>query len=195
MASLPITNKSSSVPTHVIQPHSAEGAIGSVIALCFVIFLTITGNVAIIVIFRVYKRVRKQVTNHFLINLAISDLIVALVTMPFWLVWEIDRWRSVHRWIDQDTLDRIWTFVDIGKFYWSEKFYFKSVFIFFSLIFGAFSQLINKMCSHCLFPVVDKSGTSYYHLVTRLMRPTDSQQVVPTSLISSARNKLMTTSS
>jgi hypothetical protein len=22
------------------------------------------------------------------------------------------------------------------------------------------SQLVNKMCSHCLFPVVDKSGTS-----------------------------------
>ena len=48
------------------------------------------------------------------------------------------------------------------------------------------------MCSHCLFPVVDKSGTSCYHLVTRLMRPTDSQQVVPTILISSARNKLLT---
>jgi hypothetical protein len=54
------------------------------------------------------------------------------------------------------------------------------------------SQLVNKMCSHCLFPVVDKSGTSCYHLVTRLTRPTDSQQVIPTSLISSARNKLIT---
>jgi hypothetical protein len=48
------------------------------------------------------------------------------------------------------------------------------------------------MCSHCLFPVVDKSGTSCYHLVTRLSRLTDSRQVVPTSLISSARNKLST---
>ena len=28
------------------------------------------------------------------------------------------------------------------------------------------SQLVNKICSHCLFPVVDKSGTSWYHLVT-----------------------------
>jgi hypothetical protein len=49
------------------------------------------------------------------------------------------------------------------------------------------SHLPTKMRSHCLFPVVDKSGTSCYHLVTRLMRPTDLQQVVPTSLISSAR--------
>jgi hypothetical protein len=36
------------------------------------------------------------------------------------------------------------------------------------------------------------SGTSFYQLVTRLMRPTDSQQVVPTSLILSACNKLLT---
>jgi hypothetical protein len=51
---------------------------------------------------------------------------------------------------------------------------------------------LHKMYSQtqCLFPVVEKSGTSCYHLVTRLMRPTDSQQVVPTSLISSACNKL-----
>jgi hypothetical protein len=53
------------------------------------------------------------------------------------------------------------------------------------------SQLVNKMCSHCFFVVVDKPRTSCYHLVTALMRPTDSQQVVPTSLISSACNKLL----
>ena len=61
-----------------------------------------------------------------------------------------------------------------------------------NMLVNEISQLVNKMCSHCLFPVVDKSGTSCYHLGTRLMRPTDSQQVVPTSLISSARNKLLT---
>jgi hypothetical protein len=36
---------------------------------------------------------------------------------------------------------------------------------------------------------VDKSGTSCYHLVTRLMRPTYSQQGVPTS----HEKKLVTT--
>jgi hypothetical protein len=54
------------------------------------------------------------------------------------------------------------------------------------------SHRVNKMCSHCLFPLVDESGTSCYHLATMLTRPTDSQQVIPTSLISSARNKLLT---
>jgi hypothetical protein len=38
------------------------------------------------------------------------------------------------------------------------------------------SQLGNNMCSHCLFPVVDKSGT-------KLLSTTESQQVVPTNLI------------
>ena len=45
----------------------------------------------------------------------------------------------------------------------------------------------------CMFPVVDKSGTScYHHFVARLGSPTDLQQVVPISLSSSARNKLLT---
>jgi hypothetical protein len=41
-----------------------------------------------------------------------------------------------------------------------------------------FTLLVPSCC--------DKSGTSCYHLVTRLMRPTDSQQVVPTSLLPSS---------
>jgi hypothetical protein len=52
---------------------------------------------------------------------------------------------------------------------------------------------VNMMCSHCLFPVVDKSGTSCYVLVSMLMTVTQTRKhVVPTSLISSARNKLLT---
>jgi hypothetical protein len=57
-----------------------------------------------------------------------------------------------------------------------------------------YTRKILKMCSHCLFPVVNKSGTSCYYLVTRLVRPTNSQRLVRTSLISSARNKRLTSS-
>jgi hypothetical protein len=43
-----------------------------------------------------------------------------------------------------------------------------------------------------LFPsCCDKSGTSCYHLVTRLMTVTDLLQVVPTRLIQAVRNKLL----
>ncbi|XP_028397318.1 tyramine/octopamine receptor-like [Dendronephthya gigantea] len=113
MTSTP-ANQSATIPARTgQQAHSQEGTIGSVVAMCFVITLTIVGNTGIIVIFRVFKRVRKIVTNHFLINLAISDLIVALITMPFWIAYEIDRWHSIHQWIDTVTLERMWTFVDI----------------------------------------------------------------------------------
>ena len=116
MTSLPTNFSGPTGPDRVHRPLSEEGSIGSAIALAFVMLLSIVGNIAIIAIFRVFKRVRKQVTNHFLINLAISDLIVALVTMPFWLLYEIDRWRSILRLIDQKTLVKMWTFVDIGGF-------------------------------------------------------------------------------
>lgn len=108
------TNQSGPPPTLPKDLQTDAGTIGSVVGLSFVMLLAIIGNVAIIVIFSVFKRIRKLVTNHFLINLAISDLIVALVTMPFWLMFEIDRWRSVQEWIDQKTMERIWTFVDIA---------------------------------------------------------------------------------
>jgi hypothetical protein len=56
-------------------------------------------------------------------------------------------------------------------------------------------SLSTRCVRTCLFRVVEKSGTSCYHLVTRLMRSADSQQVVSISLISSACNKMIPTSS
>lgn len=124
MPSLPVHHTASPAQRQIIpQPHSSESAIGSIIALCFVMFLAITGNVAIIVIFRAFKRVRKQVTNHFLINLAISDLIVALVTMPMWLLFEINRWRSIFGWVNTPTWVLISTFADISKCAFHKKNY------------------------------------------------------------------------
>ena len=46
-----------------------------------------------------------------------------------------------------------------------------------------FALLVPSCC--------DKSGTSCYHLVTRLMTVTDLIQVVPTRLIQVARNELL----
>ena len=59
-------------------------------------------------------------------------------------------------------------------------------------------KVVVKPISGCvrtasLFPVVvtSLSGTSCYHLVTRLMTVTDLLQVVPTRLIQAVRNKLL----
>ena len=46
-----------------------------------------------------------------------------------------------------------------------------------------FALLVPSCC--------DKSGTSCYHLATRLMTVTDLLQVVPTRLIQAVRNKLL----
>ena len=46
-----------------------------------------------------------------------------------------------------------------------------------------FALLVPSCC--------DKSGTSCYHLVTRLMTVTDMSQVVPTTLIQAVRNELL----
>jgi hypothetical protein len=46
-----------------------------------------------------------------------------------------------------------------------------------------FALLVSSCC--------DKSGTSCYHLVTRLMTVTDLLQVVPTKLIQAVRNQLL----
>jgi hypothetical protein len=50
-------------------------------------------------------------------------------------------------------------------------------------------QFVNKLYPHCLSSVV---WAKCYHLVGIVARPTDSKQVVPKSLISSARDKLLT---
>jgi hypothetical protein len=46
-----------------------------------------------------------------------------------------------------------------------------------------FALLVPSCC--------DKSGTSCYHIVTRLMTITDLLQVIPTRLIQAVRNKLL----
>ena len=60
-------------------------------------------------------------------------------------------------------------------------------------------QAVNKISSHCLFPVVDKSGTSCYQLVTTLMTVTDLLQVCSNKFnivwTQQVVNSLMTTSS
>jgi hypothetical protein len=49
-----------------------------------------------------------------------------------------------------------------------------------------------EICACVLLPsCCEKTGTSCYHLVTRLMTVTDFWQIVPTRLIQTARNKLL----
>jgi hypothetical protein len=55
------------------------------------------------------------------------------------------------------------------------------------LLSGQYQDVFALLVPSCC----DKSGTSCYHLVTRLMTVTDLLQVVPTRLIQTVRNKLL----
>lgn len=50
-----------------------------------IFFLSVTGNLLIIVVLTVNKRMR-TVTNTFLLSLAVSDLMMAVFCMPFTLI-------------------------------------------------------------------------------------------------------------
>lgn len=50
-----------------------------------IFFLSVTGNLLIIVVLTVNKRMR-TVTNTFLLSLAVSDLMMAVICMPFTLI-------------------------------------------------------------------------------------------------------------
>lgn len=56
-----------------------------ILLYCLIFLLSVFGNLLIIVVLVVNKRMR-TVTNSFLLSLAISDLMMAVVCMPFTLI-------------------------------------------------------------------------------------------------------------
>ena len=84
----------------------------SSIAILILIILTLFGNGLVIAAFYAFKRIRKSVTNWFILSLAISDMMVALITEPIWLAGEITTWMYPPE-INVITFALIWTMIDI----------------------------------------------------------------------------------
>lgn len=82
------------------------------IAIIILIILTLFGNGLVISAFYVFKRIRKSVTNWFILSLAISDMMVAIITEPIWLATEIIAWQYPPE-IDVETFIKVWTMIDI----------------------------------------------------------------------------------
>ena len=82
------------------------------IAIIILIILTLFGNGLVISAFYVFKRIRKSVTNWFILSLAISDMMVAIITEPIWLAGEIIAWQYPPE-IDVETFFEVWTMIDI----------------------------------------------------------------------------------
>lgn len=75
------TRNSSSVPVYFIPELNVEWTI-LIPLYCLIFVLSVGGNILVIVTLVQNKRLR-TVTNVFLLNLAISDLFIAILCMPF----------------------------------------------------------------------------------------------------------------
>lgn len=88
------------------------GKVLSAIGIAVLIVGALVGNVLVCVAFCHYKRLR-TVPNYFIISLAISDIIVAAISMPIWLSFEVTGWENLPYWIDFLKLALFWECLDI----------------------------------------------------------------------------------
>lgn len=102
------------MPGQYLEPlPSLTQRIISAIAISALIVLSISGNVLVIASFYFYKKIRRSVTNCFIVSLAVSDLMVAFLSEPFWLSYEIDHWRSLPKNWNIMTFQMFWVILDI----------------------------------------------------------------------------------
>ncbi|XP_041861713.1 chemokine (C motif) receptor 1a, duplicate 1 [Melanotaenia boesemani] len=85
------------------------GSIATPIFFSLVIALSLTGNILVLVILGLYENL-KSLTNIFILNLAISDLVFT-TGLPFWAIYHI------FGWIFSELICKIVTFVFFTGFY------------------------------------------------------------------------------
>ncbi|XP_032233237.1 D(1)-like dopamine receptor isoform X2 [Nematostella vectensis] len=95
-----------------MESSTAQKVISS-IAMSALILLSVSGNALVIASFYQYKRIRRSVTNCFIVSLAVSDLMVAFLSEPFWLSYEITQWRHIPEHWDINALVSFWLVLDI----------------------------------------------------------------------------------
>ena len=65
-------------------PNDEVENIASTILYCFLSLFVILGNVLVVAAFRFNRRLR-TINNTFLVGLAVSDLLVGLISIPLWI--------------------------------------------------------------------------------------------------------------
>lgn len=79
------------------------------IPLAFLIVFTIFGNILVCAAFY-HCRDLRNVTNYFVVSLAVADLLVGFVCMPFWFVYLIKQWPDP---LKDKELYTLWICLDI----------------------------------------------------------------------------------
>ena len=107
-----LTNATSSVLTDApTQPAKLNPGATNIIAAMFVALLIIValgGNFIVVASFCTFRDLRTK-CNFFIISLAISDILVALIAMPFWFTIQL----TDNDWIYDTRLKTFWDCMDI----------------------------------------------------------------------------------
>jgi len=91
------------------DPNLSENIAIAAIPLAVLIVFTIFGNILVCAAFYLCRDLR-NVTNYFVVSLAVADLLVGFVCMPFWFIFLIKQWPDPDKDSEMYTL---WICLDI----------------------------------------------------------------------------------
>ncbi|KAK2558448.1 Octopamine receptor beta-1R [Acropora cervicornis] len=74
-----------------------------------IMVFAVVGNILVILAFKYFRRLRR-VTNYFVVSLAITDILVAVISMPVWVAFILSGRQLFFR---NPLLQRVWTGTDI----------------------------------------------------------------------------------
>lgn len=84
--------------TNMTEKFDQEVILISTTFLVIIILMALFGNVLVVIAFFVFQKLR-NVTNYFIVSLAVADILVAAVSMPVWSaylitgpMWMFDLW-------------------------------------------------------------------------------------------------------
>ncbi len=94
------------------EAHSPEHRIISSAGIMILILIALLGNTLVCLAVYQSKNLQSNV-NYFVVSLAISDLLVGMISMPIWMVFELTKFENLPNGITAESLTKGWTFVDI----------------------------------------------------------------------------------
>jgi muscarinic acetylcholine receptor M3 len=87
-----ILHNSSSSSPHLTSPYSTFTLILLWTVMITLSIITIVGNGMVVMAYRIDRTIRRQISNRFIISLAISDMVIGLEGFPFFTIYVVYGW-------------------------------------------------------------------------------------------------------